>query len=119
MNDFDRAALPLRPPAAGGDDQGLAKRMRVPCGAGARFKGDSGSDDAGGIGGLNQRIDANHAGEPFRGAAAGRLGADSSNFHGNDILASDGLRAQARNDGGSNERRGLSESIKDGGAVGL
>ena len=60
------AALPLRPAAAGGDDQRLAERMRVPGGARARLEGD-------GIGGRarrgadrKQRVDAHGAGEPVR-----------------------------------------------------
>ena len=38
---LDRAALALRPAAAGGDDQRLPERMRVPCGARARLEGDA------------------------------------------------------------------------------
>jgi hypothetical protein len=43
---LDRAALALRPAATGGDNQGLAQRMRVPRGARARFKRDRGGGGA-------------------------------------------------------------------------
>jgi hypothetical protein len=41
-NFFDRAALTLHLPAASGDDQSLAKRMRVPRRASTRLKGNKG-----------------------------------------------------------------------------
>ena len=40
---LDRAALALDPAAAGGDDQGLAQRMRVPGGARAGLERDAGA----------------------------------------------------------------------------
>ena len=45
---LDRAALALRPSAARRHDQRLPQRMRVPCGASARLKGDARAGGAGG-----------------------------------------------------------------------
>src|SRR5262245_3377459 len=45
---FDRSAPALRPPAAGGYDQRLTERMRMPRRAGARLEGDARAGDAGG-----------------------------------------------------------------------
>ena len=78
---LDRAALALRPAAAGGDDQRLAERMRVPGGARAGLEGDAGAADARRVRRLEQRIDAHRAGEPLRRSLAGRLRAASLDFH--------------------------------------
>ena len=50
---LDRPALALRPAAAGRDDQGLAERMRVPCGARARLERDAGAGTRAGSGAWN------------------------------------------------------------------
>ena len=70
---LDRAALALDPAAAGGDDQRLTERMRVPGGAGAGLERDAGAANAGRIGRAEQRIDADRAGELVRRSLAGRL----------------------------------------------
>ena len=46
MDFLDRAAFALRPADAGGDDEGLAERMCVPCSACTGFEGDIGAADA-------------------------------------------------------------------------
>ncbi len=70
---LDRASLALRPAAAGGDDQRLAQRVRVPGRAGARLEGDDRPADAGGIAPLERLVDADAAGEPFGRSFDGRL----------------------------------------------
>ena len=60
---FDGAAPVLGPAAAGGDDQRLAERVRVPGGACAGLEGDAGSDGAGRGGRVEEAIDAHGAGE--------------------------------------------------------
>src|SRR4051794_16618067 len=55
----------LGPAGARGDDQGLAKRVGVPGGSGARLKGDAGDADARGFGRVAQGFDGDLAGEPF------------------------------------------------------
>jgi len=81
MNLFDRAAFALRPAAAGGHDEGLTQRVGMPGGSGAGFKSHTRSGGAGGSFGHEQRIDTNSAGEPLRGAFAGRLEADTFDLH--------------------------------------
>ena len=58
---LDRAALPLHPADAGGDDQRLAERMGVPGGTRAGLERDAGAATAGRIGRLEQRVDADRA----------------------------------------------------------
>ena len=55
---LDRAALALHPAGAGGDDQRLAQRMRVPGGAGAGLEGDDAAADARRIAALEALVDA-------------------------------------------------------------
>ena len=62
---LDRSALALRPAAAGGDDQRLAERVRMPCGAGARLERDARAAYAGRLGSIEERVDAHRAGEPI------------------------------------------------------
>ena len=64
---LDRPALALRKAAAGRHDQCLPQRMRVPGCARAGLERDAGAADARRIGRLEQRVDADRAGEPFRG----------------------------------------------------
>ncbi|MNP60627.1 hypothetical protein D3C76_1557270 [compost metagenome] len=59
--------------AAGGDDQGLAKGMDVPGGAGPRFEGDADPEGAGRGIGREQGIDAHRAGEVVAWTLAGGL----------------------------------------------
>ncbi len=78
---FARAAEALSPSSAAGHDQGLAEGVGVPGGAGAGFEGDLGADDTGGVGGLEERVDADNAGEVLRGALGGRLGTAAFDIH--------------------------------------
>ena len=63
---FDRSAPTLHTAKAGGHDQRLAKRMRVPRRARAGLEGDMIAGDAGRIDGREQGIDTDRAGEIFR-----------------------------------------------------
>ena len=81
VNLLDRAAFPLRPTAAGGHDEGLPKRMRMPRSPCARLKGDQGAGNESWVGSLKQRINADCAGKPVCGALAGWLRADTFDFH--------------------------------------
>src|SRR5690348_6663517 len=62
---LDRAVLALRPAAAGGDDEDLAQRMRVPGRTRARLEGDAGAGGASRFGRGEQWIDAHRTGEPL------------------------------------------------------
>src|SRR5690606_13072826 len=79
---FYRATLTLHPPEAGGDDQRLAERMGMPCGARARLKGDVCALHPVGIGGVEQCVDAHASGEPFGGTGAGRCLPGTIDLHG-------------------------------------
>jgi hypothetical protein len=72
-NFFDRAALELCPAATGRDNQGLAERMRMPRGVGARLEGDAGAERASWSLCVEQRIDADRAGKPIGRSLAGGL----------------------------------------------
>src|SRR5208283_5772576 len=66
--DFDnRLALALRPPTAGGDDQGLTEWVSMPCRACARLKCYGGTGNTGGQRRGVERIDAHDAGKVFGG----------------------------------------------------
>src|SRR5260370_427753 len=79
---LDPAAPNLHPPAAGCDDQGLAERVGVPCGASTGLEGDAGANNTCRVGSLEQRIDAHSARELFRRSLAGRLRTASLDLHG-------------------------------------
>src|SRR5689334_8173077 len=68
-----RTAVALYPAATRRDDQGLAQRVGVPRGAGARLERDAGPGDARRVGRLEQRVHANRPGEIVRRSLAGRL----------------------------------------------
>jgi hypothetical protein len=70
---FDGTAFALRASEAGGDDQCLAKRMGMPCGARARLESDARAARARRSRRREQRIDADGAGEPVRRPLAGGL----------------------------------------------
>ena len=78
---LDRAAIALHAAAAGGDDQRLAERVRVPGRARARLECDQGAGDASRIGRAEQRIDTNRAGKPVDGAFARWLCAAAFDVH--------------------------------------
>ena len=67
-----RAALLLHPAAAGGDDQRLAQRVRVPRRPRARLEGDHPAADARRGLGLEARVDAHGPGEVARRPGGGR-----------------------------------------------
>ena len=78
---LDGAALALHPAAAGGDDQRLPQRMRVPGGAGAGLERDARAADPRRVGRVEQRIDTHGAGEPVRRSFARRLRACALDDH--------------------------------------
>ena len=77
MDLLDGAALALSPATTRGDDEGLAEGMSMPRGAGAGLEGDAGALDEGRFGRLEQRVNADCAGEPVRWTLGGCLRADS------------------------------------------
>jgi hypothetical protein len=78
---LDWPALALREAAAGRHDQRLSERMRVPGRARAGLERDAGAADTRRIGRLEQRVDADRAGEPLGRSLAGRLCAVSLDIH--------------------------------------
>src|SRR5437764_5998179 len=70
---FERSAPALRPSAAGGHDESLAERMRVPCRPRAGLECDAGALNKGGIRRLKERVDAHSASEPLRRPFRGSL----------------------------------------------
>src|SRR3954454_10797582 len=78
---LDGTAFTLHPAETGHDEQGLAKRMRVPGRACARFKGDQGASDARRIGRAKQWVDPHGSRKPLRRALSGRLRTTSFDFH--------------------------------------
>jgi hypothetical protein len=62
---LNRTSPALCPAATGGDDQGLAERMRVPCSPRARLESYTGALNQCRIGCLEQWIDADRACEPI------------------------------------------------------
>src|SRR5947209_2063995 len=81
-NLLDRAALALNPTAAGGDNQSLAERVRMPGGAGTRLECDAAAADTCRIGRLEQRVHAHRAGEILSRPLAGGLRTASFDLHG-------------------------------------
>src|SRR4051812_22046189 len=79
---FDRASPSLREAAAGGDDERLPERMRVPRRPRAGLERHVGARDARGIRRSKQRIDAHGAGEPVRRSCARGLRSSSLDVHG-------------------------------------
>ena len=69
-------------PQPGGDDQRLPERVRVPRRARARLERDARARHARRVWRLEQRVDADRAGEPVRRSFARRLRTDSLDFHG-------------------------------------
>ena len=65
-NFLSRAARALNPAETRRDDQGLTERMCVPSGAGSRLERDAGASHTCWFGRLEQRINANGAGEILR-----------------------------------------------------
>ena len=78
---LDGSALALHPAEARDDDQGLAERMRMPCGASTGFKRDAACGCAPCIVGGEQRIDPDSAGKPLGWTFSGWLGAISLDLH--------------------------------------
>lgn len=81
-NLLDGGAIALDPSAAGGDDERLAEWVGVPCGARAGLEGDAGGAEERGVLGLDERVDADGAGEPIGGAADGGDGTGALDVHG-------------------------------------
>jgi hypothetical protein len=79
---LDRSAPALGAPDALGDEQGLAERVGVPVGAGAGLEADAGALDALRSRGVEQRVDADHTGEPVGWALAGWPAAGTEDLHG-------------------------------------
>ena len=72
-NFLDRASPALYQAATRRHDQGLAQRVGVPCGTGARLERDTGADRARWIVCLEQGVNAHGAGEILRRSFGGRL----------------------------------------------
>ena len=70
---LDRSAFALRPAQTGRDDQRLTEWMGMPCRAGAGLEGDAGAPSTCRVGRLEQRVDADGAGEIVRRALTRRL----------------------------------------------
>ena len=70
---LNRTSPALCPAATGGDDQGLAERMRVPCSPCTWLKCDAGALNQCRIGCLEKWIDADRAREPILRPFAGSL----------------------------------------------
>ena len=62
---FDRPTFALRPTNAGGNNQRLTERMRMPGRARTGLKRDARADYACRIGHVEHRIDAHRSGEPI------------------------------------------------------
>lgn len=56
MDGLDGSSPALREAGAGGDDEGLAQWVRVPCGPGARLERDAGAGDTRRVRGLDERV---------------------------------------------------------------
>jgi hypothetical protein len=67
-NLFDWPAPTLRPAHTGGDDQGLAERVRVPCRARARLERDARAGHARRSGRVEQRINPYRSDKPLGGS---------------------------------------------------
>jgi hypothetical protein len=75
------SAFALSPPTASRDDESLAERMRVPRGPRSGLESYAGALNKCRIGRLKKRIDPDCAGEPVLRPLAGRLRANSFDFH--------------------------------------
>ena len=89
---LDGSAPALGKSGTSGDDEGLAKRMGVPRGAGAGLEGDAGADGACGCGCGEQWVNAHGAGEPIGRALVGGLGAGFFDVHRFEIKPKDAER---------------------------
>src|SRR5688572_11798703 len=78
---LDRTAPALHPAATRRDNQRLAERMGVPIAAGARLERDGGTRCARRLARLEQRVDADRAGEQVGWSAVGRLHAVALDLH--------------------------------------
>src|SRR4029079_10819862 len=78
---LDGTALALSPTTAGGDDQRLTERVRVPGGAGPRLECDAGSSNTRRVGGIEQPVDPDGAGKIILRTLFGRARADSFDVH--------------------------------------
>src|ERR1700731_2112182 len=72
-NFFDRASPTLSTSTAGRHDQGLPQRMRVPRCSSTRLERDAGAANTCRFGSLEQRVNANCAGEPISWPFTGTL----------------------------------------------
>jgi hypothetical protein len=80
-NFLTRPAVAPDPAEARRDNQSLPERTRVPCGAGTPLECDTAATNTCRIGRLEQRVDADRAGEVFRRSLAGRLRTVSCDLH--------------------------------------
>jgi len=71
MDLLNRTALALHPTATDSDNEGLAKRMSMPCGSSTGFEGDASAGRARRSACLKQGIDAHGARKPIGGSFAG------------------------------------------------
>jgi hypothetical protein len=80
---FNRTAIALNPAKAIGDEEKLAKRMRMPSGTSTRGKLDLCTAGAGWLFYLGEPLDAYTAGKPLRRPIPDNAIGRSNNFHGN------------------------------------
>src|SRR2546428_9072596 len=78
---FDRGSPALNQAAASRDDEGLPQRVRVPRRPGAGLEGDTDAERPRRVGCLEQRVDADRAGEVLGGSLSGGLSAAPLDVH--------------------------------------
>ena len=76
-----QSSVAFDPTTAGGNDQRLSERVRVPCCSSTGLEGDTNGEDACGLGRLRQRVNPDGSGEVLIWPLARRLGPVSLDLH--------------------------------------